>query len=226
VSPNTKVWVQIGSVADAVDVVRQVKPDVLVVQGTDAGGHGLVKGAGIVTLFPEVDDAIEEIVTKEGIKKPVLMAAGGIAEKRGAAAALVLGAAGVVMGTRFLASKEAEIAKGYQEEVIRVRDGGQSTVRSKVYDGLRGTTGWTDSYNARGIINKSYTDALAGMGEEENKKLYEEAVLQGDAGWGTNGRMTAYAGVAVGLIKEVKCAAEVVKEVRDGAKELLLKPRL
>lgn len=206
---------------DAVDVVRTVGPDVLVIQGTDAGGHGLVRGAGIVTLFPEVSDAVQELVREEGGSEPVLVAAGGIAEKRGVGAALALGAAGVVMGTRFLAAREAEIAKGYQDEVIRVGDGGQSTVRSKVYDGLRGTTGWADSYDARGIVNRSYFDAMAGMDEEENKKLYVEEMEKGDAGWGENGRMTAYAGAAVGLVREVKGAGEIVEEVRRGAREVL-----
>jgi nitronate monooxygenase len=50
-APRTKVWVQVGSVKDAVEVARACKPDVLVVQGTDAGGHGLAQGAGTVSLL-------------------------------------------------------------------------------------------------------------------------------------------------------------------------------
>ena len=80
---------------------------------------------------------------------PLLMAAGAIVEGRGVAAALVLGAAGVAMGTRFLASAEANIAAGYRDEVVRASDGGQNTVRTKTYDSLRGTTVWSQGYNAR-----------------------------------------------------------------------------
>jgi nitronate monooxygenase len=65
---------------------------------------------------------------------PLLMAAGGIVKGKGVAAA---------MGTRFLASAEANIAAGYRDEVVRASDGGQNTVRMKIYDSLRGTIGWS-----------------------------------------------------------------------------------
>ncbi|PSN60592.1 inosine monophosphate dehydrogenase [Corynespora cassiicola Philippines] len=225
---QTRVWVQVGSVAEARGVLRAgVRPDVLVVQGTDAGGHGLVRGAGVVSLVPEVCDAVAEEVAsgtttggKDGYEGPVIVAAGGIAEKRGAAAAFCLGACGVVLGTRFLAAREANIAKGYQEEVLRAGDGGQTTIRTKVYDELRETV-WADTHNARGVINKSFEDAVGGLDVEENKRLYAEEVNKGDAGWGVEGRMTTYAGAAVGLVKEVKGAGEIVEEVREGVKEIL-----
>ncbi|OCL12279.1 putative oxidoreductase [Glonium stellatum] len=221
-TPTTKVWVQVGCVKDAVEVARACKPDVLVVQGTDAGGHGLAQGAGIVSLLPEVADAIEALV-KEGTveETPLLMAAGGIVEGRGVAAALALGAAGVVMGTRFLASSEATIAAGYRGEVVKASDGGQNTVRTKVYDSLRGTTGWSQGYNARGVVNRSYVEALGGLDEEENKKLYEEALKKGDAGWGVDGRLATYAGAGVGLVKDVKKAGDIVEEVRANATGVL-----
>lgn len=212
---------QAGSVAEALSVVRGVQPDVLVVQGSDAGGHGLAQGAGVISLVPEVSDAVAALVAKEGGHAPVIIAAGGIVEGRGVAAALALGASGVVMGTRFLASKEAKIAKGYQDEVVRAKDGGQTTVRTKVYDNLRGTTGWADTYNGRGIINKSYTDAVAGLNEDENKKLYNEEVSKGDAGWGVKGRLTTYAGTGVGLVTDVMSAAEIMNEVREGTRHVL-----
>jgi len=220
-SPDTQIWVQVGSVSDALSVVKDVKPDVLVVQGSDAGGHGLALGAGVISLVPEVIDAVEALVVNEGRSSPLIIAAGGIVEARGAAAAFALGVSGVAMGTRFLASKEAVVAKGYQHEVLRAKDGGQTTIRSKLYDNLRGTTGWGESYDGRGIINKSYGDAVAGLDEDENKKLYEEAMKKGDEGWGVEGRLTTYAGTGIGLVKEVKSAGEIVREVSDGARDVL-----
>jgi len=221
-APRTKVWVQVGSVKDAVEVVRACKPDVLVVQGMDAGGHGLARGAGIVSLLPEVADAVETLAKGGAVEEmPLLMAAGGIVERRGVAAALVLGAAGVAMGTRFLASAEANIAAGYRDEVVRASDGGQNTVRTKIYDYLRGTTGWPQGYNARGVVNRSYVEALGGLDEEENRKLYGEALAKGDTGWGVDGRLTTYAGAGVGLVKEIKKAGDIVEEVREGAIRLL-----
>ncbi|KAH6612485.1 2-nitropropane dioxygenase [Boeremia exigua] len=216
-SPHSRIWVQVGSVREASEVVSAVRPDVLVVQGTDAGGHGLAQGAGLMSLLPEVSDA----VAAQGEEAPVLVAAGGIVEGRGAAAALMLGASGVVMGTRFLAASEANIAKGYQDEVLRARDGGQSTVRTKVWDNARGTTGWAGTHNGRGIVNKTYTDAMSGMEESENKKLYEADMKRGDEGWGVEARLCTYAGSAVGLVREVKGAGEIVKEVRDALRRLI-----
>lgn len=205
-----------------------VHPDVLVVQGTDAGGHGLVQGASLVTLLPEVGDVLEEFFGAIGGgeesrgERPVVVGAGGICEGRGAGAALVLGAAGLVMGTRFLAAKEAVLPKGYREEVLRASDGGQTTVRTKVYDECRGTVGWAATHNARGVVNKTVVDALAGMSSEENKRLYEEEMRKGDEGWGVQGRMTTYAGSGVGLVREVKSAREIVEEVREGARGALV----
>ena len=149
---------------EAVEVVKQVQPDVLVVQGTDAGGHGLVKGASIVTLLPEVKDTLEEYFQKTQTRqKPILIAAGGI------------------------------------------------------YDSLRGTN-WAETHNARGIITQSYVDAVEkGMSQEENTRLYKEEMERGDEGWRQDGgRMTAYAGSGVGLVRKVMPAGHVIREVRDG----------
>ncbi|KAF2441277.1 NPD-domain-containing protein [Karstenula rhodostoma CBS 690.94] len=220
-SPRTKVWVQIGSVKEAVEAMQAARPDVLVVQGTDAGGHGLAQGASLITLLPEVSDNVSPKCGEGRYPQPILIAAGGIADARGVAAALALGAPGVVLGTRFLASPEANISKGYRDEILRANDGGQSTARSKIYDNLRGIAGWAETHNARGVINKSYVDAMAGMDEEENQKLYEEEVKKGDAGWGVEARMTTYAGSGVGLVRDVKPAGDIVREVREGSRAVL-----
>ncbi|KAJ9655044.1 hypothetical protein H2198_005984 [Neophaeococcomyces mojaviensis] len=210
---KTQVWIQVGSVADALEVAKTARPDVLVVQGTDAGGHGLETGAGIISLLPEVADALDAT----GITDINLIAAGGIMDGRGVAATLVLGANGACLGTRFLASEEANIGNGYRQEVIRASDGGMNTARTKIYDKLRGTTLWPVGYNARGVLNQSFHDHNAGLALEENRKLYDEAMKQGDAGWGVNGRITTYAGTGVGLVKSVMKGGDIVKELQQQA---------
>ncbi|OAX77318.1 hypothetical protein ACJ72_08386 [Emergomyces africanus] len=55
---RTRIWIQIGSVAEALEMAAKARPDVLVVQGVDAGGHGLARSASIVSLVPEVKDAL------------------------------------------------------------------------------------------------------------------------------------------------------------------------
>ncbi|KAK8216853.1 hypothetical protein M8818_001816 [Zalaria obscura] len=219
---KTKIWIQVGSVAEAVEVVQQCEPDVLVVQGQDAGGHGLAQAAGLITLLPEVADALAAVAARDTNSpekqkaRPHLVAAGGITEPRSLASALALGASGAAMGTRLLATAEADIARGYQDAVLRASDGGASTVRSRVYDALRGTTGWPAQYGGRGIINASFRDWEKGVPEEENRKAYEESVKLGDKGWeGEAARLTAYAGTGVGLVREVLGAGRVVRGVRE-----------
>ena len=218
---KTKIWVQVSTVADAIEVTKTCRPDVLVVQGTDAGGHGLEKCAGLISLLPEVDDAVSVFCKDQGLNKPQLVAAGGIMDGRGAAAALALGASGVTMGTRYLASPEANIAKGYRNAVLKASDGGVTTERGKLYDSLRGTTDWPLRYGGRGVLNKSHRDAAQGMSLEENKRLYDEAVQKGDEGWGEEARLTTYAGTGVGLVKQVRSAAHITEEVRGDAIRML-----
>lgn len=190
----------------AVEIARDCKPDVLVIQGSDAGGHGLARSSSIITLLPECADTLQ----KEGFGHIPLIAAGGIVDGRGAAAALTLGADGICMGTRFLITPEAIISKGYQEAVLKAKDGSVSTARTSLYDRLRGTHGWPKLFNARGLLNHSFWDHEKGMDEVENTRLYEEAVKMGDAGWGDQGRMTTYAGTGVGLVHKTLDRKSVV----------------
>jgi nitronate monooxygenase len=221
-SPQTRIWIQVASVADAIAAARSTDPpDVLVIQGTDAGGHSRTKGAGIISLLPEVSDALGSIPTKSGYPLP-LIAAGGIADGRGISAALVLGASGAAMGSRFLATREAKINAGYQSAVLAGSDGGQTTVRTQFYNHLRGTFGWPEPYDARGLINASWRDHESGMPFEKNKALHDEAVKKGPDAWGKEeGRTATYVGTAVGLITEVKPAGVVVREARQEAGRLL-----
>jgi len=214
---KTKIWIQVGSVEEARQAVKLAEPDVLVVQGSDAGGHGLAKSASVVSLVPEVLDMLESANRPE---IPVL-AAGGIAEGRGVAAALALGASGVVMGTRFLAAQEAGVAKGWQDEIIRVSDGGRSTNRSTLCDRLKETEGWPSCYDGRAVGNKGHEDERRGMPDPENVALYKSELAQGDSAWGLHGRMVAYAGTGVGLIRHPKPAADIVSEVRSSAGKAL-----
>jgi NAD(P)H-dependent flavin oxidoreductase YrpB (nitropropane dioxygenase family) len=102
--------VQVGSVTEA-QMAADAGADAIIAQGFEAGGH--VRGrTGLITLVPAVVEAVAPI--------PVI-AAGGIANGRGIAAALSLGAQGVLMGTRFVASEEAYISQAYKMKVVQAR---------------------------------------------------------------------------------------------------------
>ncbi|OGM48722.1 oxidoreductase [Aspergillus bombycis] len=226
---DVKIWVQLCCLGDAMESTEKLLPDVLVVQGCDAGGHGLARSASIVTLLPEVLDQLKSRNPRPtpNTGKPFVVAAGGITDGRGLAAAMVLGADGCAMGTRFLASPEAQIAKGYQNEILRASDGGVNTVRSTVYDKVRGIYAWPIKYDGRGLINRSYEDIVnQEVTEEENRRLYEVEKLKGDDGWGPQGRMTTYAGTGVGLIRAAMPAAQIVTTTRRDAMESLQRPIL
>lgn len=215
-SPQTQIWIQIGTLAEAKELLRSSQlPDVIVVQGSESGGHGRAKdGLGLISLLPEVADMAA------GSQIP-LFAAGGIADGRGAAAALCLGASGIVMGTRFLAASETRISRGYQNEVVRADDGAVNTTRTLLYNHLRGTFGWPEEYMPRTIINKSYIEQQRGVSFEDLKKLHDEAQKAGDSGWGPEGRLATYAGASVGLVREVKDAGAIVREVQEATQRII-----
>jgi len=217
-SRDTQIWIQVGTIREALEAARSAAaPDVLVIQGAEAGGHGRAKdGMGIMTLLPEVDDAL-----KEAQSKIPVFAAGGIADGRGVAAALALGASGVAMGTRFLASAEAQISKGYQDEVVRASDAATSTTRTHLYNHLRGTFGWPEEFAPRTIVNRSWADQQAGVPFEELQKLHDQAVASGDKGWGPEGRLATYAGANIGLIHSVDDAAVIVGNARSEANSII-----
>ncbi|CAK7226946.1 hypothetical protein SBRCBS47491_006400 [Sporothrix bragantina] len=210
-SPGTQVWVQVGTLTEALAAARSSSPpDALVLQGAEAGGHGRTSdGVGIISLLPEVADALSEANTDIP-----LIGAGGIADGRGAVAALGLGAAGVAMGTRFLASKEARINPAYQAEVVRATDGAANTGRTHLYNHLRGTFGWPQQWTPRGLLNQSWADQEAGVSFDELKEKHDAAVKQGGtAAWGPEGRTATYASASVGLVRSVDGAGDIVRQV-------------
>lgn len=210
VSAGTKICVQIGTVSEAREILAEsARPDVVVVQGAEAGGHGrAVDGMGLMALFPEVAD----VLRGSGIP---LLAAGGIADGRGAAAGFCLGAAGIVMGTRFLASRQArKVTAGYQREIVGSSEGGRSTTRTLLYNHLQGVYGWPEAFSPRVVVNRTWDEHRAGVEFGELKKRYDAAKKEGDSGYGPEGRLVVYAGAGVGLIGEVKDAASIVEDVR------------
>lgn len=215
-SPSSKIYIQTGSVASALAIAASARPDALCLQGADAGGHGFIKGAGIISLLPETADALAA-AGHGGIS---LLASGGIVDGRGVAAALTLGAEGVVMGTLFLASREATVNPIVRASVIEARDGGQVTARSTLFDMLSGPSIWPQGYDGRSLTVRSYREFGEGVGIEEVRSRYKEAVGEGDRGFktGLEGRAAIWAGTGVGLVREVRGAGEIVGCVREEAR--------
>ncbi|CAJ2509923.1 Uu.00g058230.m01.CDS01 [Anthostomella pinea] len=219
-TPNSKIWVQVGSVTAALEVARaNAPPDVLVLQGADAGGHGFARGAGIVSLLPEATDALRA----SGLGHVPIVASGGIVDGRGVAAALALGAAGVVMGTRFLAAAETKVHPRYREAVLNTKDGALSTARSGMFDELRGPSIWPTGYDGRALaVGGSYADwSEGGMDIERIRELHGKAAADALAGDGWNPRAAVWAGTGVGIVTQTQPAADIVAEVRSAAQRVV-----
>ncbi len=200
---------QIQNLKDAKTVVRH-GADLVVAQGTEAGGHGA--GRATFTLVPAVVDAVSPV--------PVV-AAGGIADGRGLAASLMLGAAGVLVGTRFSASQESLTHPNLKKQIVESE--GDSTTRTKVFDTVRGYT-WPEPYDGRAIRNAFLerwqgNDAglLAAM--ETEGPRYKDAAAQGD----TN-TMVMFAGENIDLIRDLPPAAEIVARIAKEGETLLARP--
>src|SRR5499427_108187 len=180
--------------------------DVIVAQGTEAGGHG-----GRRSTLPFVP-AVADLAAPT----PVL-AAGGIADGRGVAAALALGAAGALLGTRFLATPEALGPPSAAKAVIA--HGGEDTERSRVSDIARGAP-WPAKYAARTLRNPFF-DGWRGREDElaadpAARQAYRDAVARGDLP-----QKPVWASEAIDLITEITPAADLVGALAAQAEDAL-----
>lgn len=180
--------------------------DLVVAQGTEAGGH-----TGSVATFPLVPMIVDAV----GGQIPVV-AAGGIFDGRGLAAALALGADGVWMGTRFIATPEARGLPGYKERIIQTAEDG--TVISRAFSGktmrvLRNAT--TDRYDADPSLLKKFPDQLFVSHEDQTFHLGgDENTLNVDPE-----REGYPAGQAVGAIDALIPAGDLVRSIVREAEE-------
>jgi len=184
---------------------------VIVAQGTEAGGHGMnaLNGRGTFSLVPEVADAL-------AAQSPntLLVAAGGIADGRGMAAALMLGADGVLLGSRLWASAESLAAAGAVKAALAAN--GDDTARSPVFDILR-RKHWPAPYDFRALRNglhrqwETRVDELRGA-PDAARADYDAGVAAGDFA-----RAHVTVGEAVGLMHDAPPAAELIRRITSQA---------
>lgn len=174
--------------------------DAVVAEGCESGGH--IGETTTMALVPQVADAV---------KIPVI-AAGGIADGRGMAAAFMLGAEAVQMGTRFVASKEAVVHENYKQLVIKAKD-----IDTRV-------TGRTTGHPVRAIRNEMTRHYLElekeGAPFEELEKLtlggLRRAVVDGDVKTGS-----VMSGQIAGMVKDEKSCKEIIEQMMNEMEELL-----
>ncbi len=188
----------------------EIGADIVVAQGSEAGGHGA--GRGTLSLVPEIADEIARTAPDT-----LLCAAGGIADGRGIVAALALGADGVVIGTRFWASSEALVHPNFLAQAVRAT--GDETIRTQVADLVR-RLDWPERYDCR-VLQNAFIRRWSGAENQLSSeltgqtKLWQQAQESGD----TN-IATAIVGEAIGLINDVPDAASILNALMRRAESV------
>jgi nitronate monooxygenase len=183
--------------------------DIIVAQGTEAGGHGRARAT--MALVPAVADIAGAT--------PVV-AAGGIADGRGLAAALMLGATGVLCGTRFYAAAESLAHPAAKAAAIRAS--GDHTVKGRFFDSVRGHD-WPEPWALRSLDNAFHRHWSADHGELERElprlqAVHAEALQRGDFD-----TAVVIVGEAIDLVHRIALAADILSEIVSEALERLSK---
>src|SRR5690625_4296276 len=185
--------------------------DIIVAQGGEAGGHGASRST--LTLVPEVVDDLQQ----QG-SDAVVVAAGGIADGRGLAASLMLGAQGVLMGTRFWASHESLVHDNHRASLLATT--GDGTVKTHVADIVRQIQ-WPAEFSARVRANE-FTQRWHGEEQvleqvaAELEGPYRKAFAAGDAD-----QVGVFFGEAAGLIHSIESVDTIMSGLIADAKDLL-----
>jgi nitronate monooxygenase len=194
-----------------IDVALKAGAAAIVVQGTEAGGHGASRST--LPFVPEAADYL-----KQHSPETLLLAAGGIADGRGLAAALMLGADGVVVGTRFWASEEALTPSLHIEKAIDAS--GDGTIRTRALDAVRGVA-WPKEYSFRFLKNKLADEWV----DRESEAFHEFGSLSAKYAQARNQNdlsvVAVVCGEAVGLLRDRPSAASVVESMVAQAADLL-----
>ena len=197
--------------SDALEAGAQV----LVAQGGEAGGHGMnaLDGRATMTLVPELADWLAAHASET-----LLLAAGGIADGRGLAAALALGADGALIGTRYWATRESLAAPGAKNTALATD--GDGTARSAVFDILRRKQ-WPAPFDfraARNALHRQHEGDINALRASPGaaQAVYDDAVQAGDFS-----KAHATVGEAVGLVHDLPGAQELTQRLQSEALSVL-----
>jgi NAD(P)H-dependent flavin oxidoreductase YrpB (nitropropane dioxygenase family) len=219
---GVKVLLQVGSVEEA-KAAADAGVDAIIAQGTEAGGH--VRGmTALSVIVPAVVDAVKPV--------PVI-ASGGIADGRGLAAALALGAQAVSMGTRFVASEEASVPRMYKERIVA------STTADTVYSVDLFDVGWPNAPHR--VIRNGVVREWEAAGRPPSGQRPGEGTIIGSRTVGGQTReipkyaaaiatlefegdlesMPFWAGQSCSLVKDIKPAGDIVRDIVGEAEEVI-----
>ncbi len=188
---------------------------VVVAQGTEAGGHGMsdLEGRSTFTLVPEMADWLAGHAPQT-----LLLAAGGIADGRGLAAAMMLGADGALIGSRLWATEESLAPEKAQQ--IAALASGDETARSRIFDIMRGKN-WPAPFDFRAIRNqlhRKWENHVTNLQADPDPAIrdYQQGVAEEDYD-----RAHITVGQGIGMINDIRPAADVIARIDQQARNLL-----
>ncbi|KAJ7695146.1 2-nitropropane dioxygenase [Mycena rosella] len=196
---KTIIFVQISTVKEALVAVNEWKVDCIVAQGVESGGHGAGYALPTFNLLPLILSAIPA-------DSPPILAAGGLANGGHLASVLTLGAAGAVLGTRFLLAHESLYSDAQRKALVDASS--EMSVRSMAWDHARETLGWPAGIDGRGLRNSTVNDFEGGVYIETLKTKFKEGVKNQDTD-----RMIVWAGTGVGQMGGTQSAKSIVEEL-------------
>ena len=199
-SAGVKIIPVVASVAMA-KLVTRAGAAAVIAEGGESGGH--VGETTTMALVPQVCDVTDLSV----------IAAGGIADGRGVAAAFMLGAQGVQLGTRFLVADECNIHPNYKDKILRANDISTMTTGKRLGHPVRSLK----TPFARAYLKAEYD---SGVSDEELEAMGTGSVRLG-AVEGDNERGTFLSGQIAGLVTRKQPAAEIIREIFNEAEEML-----
>jgi nitronate monooxygenase/enoyl-[acyl-carrier protein] reductase II len=205
---GAKAMQQVTTVAQAVQAAEQ-GVDIIVAQGSDGGGY--CGSVGTMALVPQVVDAV----------KPVpVVAAGGIADGRGIAAAFMLGAEGVNVGTRFLATREAPISDGWKRSILEAN--AEDAIKVDVLNDIMPNPGSLGYGTVLRSLRSPFIDTWNPRRDEASRqatRLLDQLIAFTKEG--RIGDIFPAAGQSAGMVKDIRAAGEVVRSLGEETRAVL-----
>ncbi|UZJ57621.1 hypothetical protein CBS101457_006941 [Exobasidium rhododendri] len=212
-SDDLMLFISVGDESQAREAVEDCGADVLIVQGNEAGGHGLASSRPLSELLQMLLLKAPSFKSSNPSKKqPLLLAAGGLMNGSHLSSCLTQGADGAVFGTRFLLTPEATYTQ-IQKQILLTASPA-STRRSMAFDEAKGIYGWPEGVDGRGIMNKTVVDFELGSGgsARARQEVYKLAESTGDIS-----RIVVWAGSGLGSMNTILPAQEIVREIAQEA---------
>jgi nitronate monooxygenase/enoyl-[acyl-carrier protein] reductase II len=201
---------QVHTVSQAREAAKR-GVDVIIAQGSEAGGQGMAGGVGAMALVPQVVDAVDPI--------PVVVA-GGVADGRGLAAALVLGAQGANVGTRFLASEEASSAPAWREQIIAAES--EDAVRFETWSEFFPPARESAYDVVPRVLRTPFVERWQGNVHEARAQADElRSEIMEVVSRRAPHEVVPFTGQTTGLISEILPAGEIVRRMMSEAEEAL-----